>query len=81
MENRDTPSSGEAGSCSPEVRALCLQIRVPRYLFIFFARQIIPFMTMPSAVVRRDLTGSLGRGLDREKRLEREDTANWCGRR
>ena len=47
----------------------------------FFARQIIPFMTMPSAVVRRDLTGSLGRGLDREKRLEREDTANWCGRR
>ena len=42
---------------------------------------VLPFMTMPSAVVRRDLTGSLGRGLDREKRLEREDTANWCGRR
>ena len=38
-------------------------------------------MTMPSAVVRRDLTGSLGRGLVREKRLEMEDTANWCGRR
>ena len=38
-------------------------------------------MTMPSAVVRRDLTGSLGLGLDREKRLEMEDTANWCGRR
>ena len=77
MENRDTPSSGEAGSCSPEVRALCLQIRV----CIFFVRQIIPFMTMPSAVVRRDLTGSLGLGLVREKRLEMEVTANWCGRR
>ena len=77
MENRDTPSSGEAGSCSPEVRALCLQIRV----YSIFVRQIIPFMTMPSAVVRRDLTGSLGLGLDREKRLEMEETANWCGRR
>ena len=76
MENRDTPSSGEAGSCSPEVWALCLQIRAYN-----FVRQIIPFMTMPSAVVRRDLTGSLGLGLDSEKRLEMEVTANWCGRR